>query len=266
VGNSSELTVYQGPAGDHNNHAMAAVRTLGNAMANQLEILPTLIGEPKSARPAPWEVELTRARMSLHQMAKQIDAVLTAGQRPLSAITRCAVALATVPVVLRHHPDTVVVWLDAHGDINTPQSTETGYLGGMALSGAMGWWDSGLGAGLPEQQAILVGVRDLDLGEVEAINSGRVTLVPPGAQLGERLLDAIGARPIYFHLDCDVLEPGWLATDYSVPNGLTLEDLHSCADAAAHSDVVGIEVGEYEGDAEAAVGDLVAALAPLLDS
>jgi arginase len=176
------------------------------------------------------------------------------------------VALATQPVVLRHRPDTVVVWLDAHGDINTPSDTSSGYLGGMALSGPLGWWDSGLGAGLPEPQAILVGARDLDPAETAHIDAGRVTLVGPGAQIGDRLAEAIGGRPVYLHLDCDVLEPGLFTTDYSVPNGLTLADLYDCATAAALGEVAGVEVGEYEGDGTATVEDLVRALAPLLET
>ena len=54
-------------------------------------------------------------------------------------------ALTTLPTALRHRPEAKVLWLDAHGDFNTPDTTPSGYLGGMALAGACGQWDAGLG-------------------------------------------------------------------------------------------------------------------------
>ena len=178
-------------------------------------------------------------------------------------MTRCSVALATQPVVLRHRPDAVVVWLDAHGDINVPGDTSTGFLGGMALSGPMGWWDSGLGGGLPENQAVLVGARDLDAAETAHIEAGRVALIPVGDGIGERLAAAIAGRPVYLHIDCDVHDPGLFTTDYVVPDGLTLDGLRACATAVAASEVIGVEVAEFEGDGDATADDLVAMLQPI---
>ena len=197
-------------------------------------------------------------------MARQIDEVMTQGLKPVSAITRCAVALATVPAVLRHRPDEVVVWLDAHADLNKPDTTTTGYLGGLALSGPLGWWESGLGAGLPTSQTVLVGVREVDPAEHVQIQAGRIVAVPVGVGLTDRLADVVSGRPVYFHLDCDVLEPGILRTEYQVAGGLSLQQLHDCAAVVANSEVVGVERGEVEGPAAFDAEDLVEALAPLL--
>lgn len=261
---SSWLNVYGGPAGDHNDRAMSAVGALGEAFARHLGVPCTAVGAPLAADPAAWDVELARATSALQEMAYRIEAVMRAGRRPITAITRCAVALATLPVVLRYRPEAVVVWLDAHGDLNTPRDTETGYLGGMALSGPLGWWDSGLGAGLPASQVVLVGARDLDAAETAHLDAGRITLVPPGPMIGDRLANALGNRPAYLHLDCDVLQPDLFTTDYLMPDGLTLTDLHACA-AATEGNVIGLEVAEYEGDSTATAHDLVNALRPLLD-
>jgi arginase family enzyme len=244
---------------------MQAVAGVGAAFAQRLGLDGTQIGRPVPAISAWWDVELDRARDSLGAMASRIDEVMTRGRMPVTAMTRCAVALATVPVVLRHRPDAVVVWLDAHGDINTPGDTRTGFLGGMALSGPMGWWDSGLGAGLPEDQVLLVGARDLDAAEAAHIESGRVALVPVGDGTGERLAEAIAGRPVYLHIDCDVHDPGLFATDYVVPEGLGLDDLRACATAVAASEVIGIEVAEFEGDGDATADDLVAMLDPIFN-
>jgi len=261
---SMGLTTYVGPAGDHNDRAMAAVRIVGEAMARRLDVEPAVIGTPVPSDPQSWEVELERARGPLEDMAARLEAVMSAGQLPVSAITRCAVALATQPVIARHRPDAVVVWLDAHGDINVPSDTASGFLGGMALSGPLGWWDSGLGAGLAH--AVLVGARDLDPAEAEQVRSGRIELVEVGPGLGDRLAAAIAGRPVYFHLDCDVLEPGLFETDYQVPDGLSLEGLHDCAEAVAQNEVIGVEVGEFEGEGRATADELIDALAPMLSS
>ncbi|WP_416367023.1 arginase family protein [Rathayibacter sp. VKM Ac-2878] len=89
-------------------------------------------------------------------MAARYDQVMTDKRVPVTALSRCAVALATLPIVAKHRPDAVVLWFDAHADLNTPESSSTCYLGGLALSGPLGLWESGLGAGLAESNAILV--------------------------------------------------------------------------------------------------------------
>lgn len=258
------VSVYQGPAGDHNDRAMTAVRQVGTALEELLGTPARVVADPVPSDPAGWETELARCRPALQLMAGRVDEVMSAGQRPVSAITRCAVALASQPVVLRHRPDTVVVWFDAHADLNVPGGTPTGYLGGMALSGPLGWWDSGLGDGLPDDQTVLVGARDVDPAERARLAGGAPVLVGPGPDLPARLTDAVRGRPVYVHLDCDVMEPGLFATDYSVPAGLTLEDLHDCARALAGSEVVGVEIAEFEGPGAAGADDLLDALRAVL--
>jgi hypothetical protein len=71
--------------------------------------------------------------------------------------------MTTLPTVARHAPDAYVLWLDAHGDFNTPGTTTSGFLGGMCLAAACGRWDSGLTEDrLDPAQVILCGARDLD--------------------------------------------------------------------------------------------------------
>lgn len=117
----------------------------------------------------------------------------------------CSVALTTLPVVARHHRDAVALWFDAHPDLNTPETSTSGYLGGLALSGALGWWDSGLGARLSEHNTILVGARDIDPQEQRLLDRPDLTLLAPGPNLTERLEEPIRGCPVYVHIDCDVL-------------------------------------------------------------
>ena len=48
------------------------------------------------------------------------------------------------------------------------------------------------------------------------------------------------------HLDCDVLEPGIVPTEYRVPDGLTLQQLHQAAQVLAEREVIGLEIAEFE--------------------
>jgi arginase len=163
-----------------------------------------------------------------------------------------------------------VVWFDAHGDCNTPTSVPNPYLGGMVISGAAGMWDTGFGATLKLTNVVLVGSRDLDPDEIALIESGAPALVRVGADLPARLREAIAGRPVYVHLDCDVLEPGLVPTEYLSPNGLQFADLRAACEVLAGHEVVGFEIAEFqtkreESDAPASPDGLLEALRPLTD-
>ena len=263
------LSHYAGRAGDHNDLAMIGSRELAAELATRLGLQPTVIGTPEPALSVGWQEELAVATPTLRAMADRLDQVFRAGQLPTTASSRCAVALATLPVVAAHRPDAVVVWFDAHADLNTPDDTTTGYLGGMAYSGPLGMWDSRLGAGLASENAVLVGARELDPAEQQLIDSGTVSLAEVGPTMADDLRRVVAGRPVYVHIDCDVLDAGTVPTDYLVPDGMTLDDLAATAAVLAESEVVGIEIGELESAPDTAVPPtyvkaLLDALDPLL--
>ncbi len=243
---SVALIHYAGRAGDHNDLAMVGSRELAAALAVRLSADTTVIGLPESALSVGWAAELAAARPNLAAMARHLNQAFEAGLVPVTASGRCAVALATLPVVARHRPDAVVVWFDAHADLNTPDNTTTGYLGGLAYSGPLGMWDSGLGDGLSTKNAVLVGARDLDPPEQKLIDDGIVASVDIGPAMADELRRVVAGRPVYVHIDCDVLDAGTVPTDYLVPHGMSLTDLHATAEVLAESEIVGIEIGELE--------------------
>ncbi len=244
--NPISLTVYCAQAGDHNALAMAGAKSVGAALSSRLGIPVKIIGTPGSALNADWKTELAAAMPALSELAKHLDSVFRQRQTPVSALSRCAAALATLPVVMRHRPDACVVWFDAHGDLNTPQTSISGYLGGMALAGPSGLWDSGLGNGLPLANIILVGARDLDPAEQALADSGRVAMVPAKGDILAQLRTALGGRAAYVHLDCDVLDPGIVPTDYRVAGGLDLARLRGLCAVLAETEIIGLEIAEFE--------------------
>lgn len=263
------LTHFAGRAGDHNDLAMIGSRELADALSARLGVEATAIGAPEPALSVGWKEELDAATPTLEAMATELDRVFSSGLTPLTACSRCAVALATLPVVAAHRPDAVVVWFDAHADLNTPENTSTGYLGGLAYSGPLGLWDSGLGSGLTTDNAVLVGARDLDPAEQELIDTGTIPLVKVGPSMADDLRKVVNGRPVYVHIDCDVLDAGTVPTDYLVHHGMTLADLRATAEVLAESEVVGLEIGELESAPDGRtppryVTALLDALTPLL--
>ena len=242
----TEYTVFQGRAGDHNDLAIPGARAIGEELARRSGVSPMVIGTPEPALSIGWREELDAALPYLEEMQLRLDDVFAGGGVSIAATSRCAVSLATVPAVAKYHPSACIVWLDSHGDLNPPEASATGYLGGLAFAGPVGLWDSGLGAGLRLDQIVLVGQRDLDPYEVNLIAQHNIPHIKPKDDLANELRRAIGGRPVYVHLDCDVLEPGIVPTDYRHEGGLSLVDLQVCCEVIAEHEVVGVEIAEFQ--------------------
>ncbi|WP_218640502.1 arginase family protein [Rhodovulum sulfidophilum] len=175
-----------------------------------------------------------------------MDAVLAGGAVSVAATGCCATSLATLPVVARHHPGACILWLDAHGDLNTPETSGSGYLGGMALNGSAGLWKTDLGAGLCPGQIVLAGSRDLDPAEGDLTGRHAIPVIPPGVGMAAALRSVIAGRPVYVHLDCNALRPGIVPTEYAVEGGLSLDELNACARVIAEHRLLGLEIAEFE--------------------
>jgi arginase len=151
------------------------------------------------------------ARMNLLHEAVA-DAVAQSA-RPLVLSGDCPTARGTVAGVQRRHPDLGVVWLDAHGDFNTPAISTSGYIGGMALAMLTGRTPELFGDGLglrpvADSDVVLADARDLDSAERDALTASDVRRVPADpAALASALP---GGMPVYLHLDIDVIDSGQL--------------------------------------------------------
>lgn len=244
------ISVFQGRVADRNPRAMRAAAALGQALADRFDLSITHVGEPQELLEGGWARQLRASTPTLEGLAAHLAARLESGGPSILIAGRCAASIATLPVVAKHWPDVCVVWFDAHGDCNSPSDegvSENAYLGGMVLSGAAGEWDTGLGNGLPLSQVVLVGSRDLDPPEIEKIRTGKIRLIKPGSDLAAEIISACGARPVYVHLDCDVLNAGLVPTEYQVDGGLGFDDLRHAFSALSRLRVVGFEIAEYEG-------------------
>ena len=244
-------------------------RALARALGERLDLEPRIVGSPGEPHPAAWDEDLRASRGCLLEAGGQVDDALAAGRRPVLLASDCSICMTTLPSVARHHPDARVLWLDAHGDFNTPDTTPSGFLGGMCLAAACGRWDSGLFdqvEAFDPSRVVLCGVRDLDPGERAALELAGV----PGVARPSEVPDLLRDAPVYVHLDLDVLDPEVFPAQFPVAHGLSGAGLRTLlAEVARATTVLGVEVTAFEAagdpDEVARLADLAAsATVPLL--
>jgi arginase family enzyme len=228
--------------------AVRGVEELAPLVGERIGAEPRLIGSPEEARVSGYDEDLRDSRGCLLEAGGQVDDALSGGNFPLILAGDCSICMTTLPTALRHRPDARVLWLDAHGDFNTPDSSPSGYLGGMSLAGACGRWKPGLAEPIGEERVVLAGVRDLDAAEREALEGSQVTVV--GASVVETLVgvkNAIDGAPVYIHLDLDVIDPDHFPAQFPAPGGLDPDKLYDLLEAVAESsEIVGLEVTAFE--------------------
>lgn len=136
--------------------------------------------------------------------------------RPLVLGGCCCAHVGAVEGLAQGEDTLAVVWIDAHGDLNTPASSPTGNAWGMPLRMLI---DDGA---VEAANVALVGSRALDPPEVDFIERSGVHT---GAGAVERAL--AGTDAVYVAIDCDSLEPGELEVFMPEPEGLSLDELEA---------------------------------------
>jgi arginase family enzyme len=218
-------------------------QALGLALDPDARIIGTA-GEPRIAG---FADDLRDSRGCILEAGGQVEDALAAGRRPLLLASDCSICLTTLSAVLRHAADAHVLWLDAHGDFNTPATTPSGFLGGMCLAAACGRWDAGLESPpIDPARVVMCGVRDLDGGERVELELAGVRIERPS-----RIADALRAQRVYVHLDLDVLDPGVLPSQFEAQHGMSDTGLRTLLREVARScDVLGAEVTAFEAPEE----------------
>jgi arginase family enzyme len=200
------------------------------------ELGGTIVGAAEPGEPRDWFHDLETSRPVLEAAAR------AAAEPGLITASDCTICIGTFPAVVAREPSVRFLWLDAHGDFNTPDTTPSGFLGGMCLAAACGVWGEGR---IDPGRVHLVGVRDLDEDEREVVARAGVRMGVPHH------------GPVYVHLDCDVLDPSVMRTQFPVPGGMNLEGLRALL-AGLEGRVVGMEVTALEDPAMAgAIAELL---------
>jgi arginase len=168
--------------------------------------------------------------------------------RPMLLSGDCLAAVGMVAGLQRTYSDLNVVWLDAHGDFNTPSISKSGYLAGMSLAMATGRAPEVISASVglrpvADDRALLIDARDLDDQERDALRASAVrrTIADPVAMRAE--LEDMSPGSLYIHLDIDILDGSDLpaAMRWETSPGPSLATVEEClTQIVDHSPPVGV--------------------------
>jgi arginase len=193
---------------------------------------------------------LPQIKDTCRHIADLVADVAAGGSTPVVLGGDHSVALGTLGGLHRVHGPGGVIWLDAHGDLNSPETSPSGNVHGMVLAAALGraggrfegdGWD--LPALVPGRVA-LVGVRSLDEGERELLREldARVFTMSDVDKLGverairEALAHVAGPGFVHISLDMDVLDPD-VAPGVGTPvrGGLSYREAHLAMELISES-------------------------------
>lgn len=149
-----------------------------------------------------------------------------------------SISIGTIPGILWHEP-AAVLWIDAHGDFNNPQSSVSGNIHGMSLAVLLGQGFRELvavghsGAALSPEDVVIVGVRNLDEEERDYLLDSGITVYTMrdidergvGAVINEALDRLSHQSRLHVSMDIDVLDPQAApGAGTLVPGGLTYRE------------------------------------------
>ncbi len=182
---------------------------------------------------APLTTEIGTAFELNRLLAAQVHSAVQSKKFPLVLAGNCNSCLGTLAGIGKGPVG--IVWFDAHGDFNTPETTLSGFFDGMGLAMATGrCWRALLGTipgfrPIPEANVIHIGARDLDPEEERLLQQSEIRLIKPGENVQAAIHTAFQqlqeeVTRVYLHVDMDVLDTGEaLASRLAVPGGFPVE-------------------------------------------
>jgi arginase len=251
----------------------SSVRALGHEVDAEY-VEPGGVSDPNP----PASTEIATSFSLYRAVSERARAARESGALPIVLGGNCGVTLGAVASIVsqrqtitlgeddegfRELDDVGVLWLDAHGDFNTPETSRSGFLDGMALAILTGrcWYAlSRTIAGfrpVDERHVVLAGARDLDAAESDLLRDSEIAIARGGDGSRARWMESIPAAleqlrtrvsRLHFHLDADVLDAAeGRANSFAAPLGLTSGELREVARlAASRFEIVSISVTAYD--------------------
>jgi len=199
-------------------------------------------------------------------LANIVEAKMNEGRFPLILGGDHSIGIGSLAGILRARPDTGVIWVDAHADLNTPITSGSGNFHGMPLGLLMdhpdGVYDFSTlpgfdflvdGPRIKPEQLVYVGLRDVDQPErvmIRNLNIKAYTMTDVDflgiGQVMKQALEHLKGRPLHLSYDIDSVDPMLApATGTKVRGGLTWREAHFVAEYVAQSgDLASAEIVE----------------------
>ncbi|HTK11146.1 MAG TPA: arginase [Ktedonobacteraceae bacterium] len=162
-----------------------------------------------------------------------------------------SIALGSIMGVARVHPNIGIIWIDAHADFNTDETTPSGNIHGMILAALAGLGNSHLteiGGWKPKIQMgniVIVGARDLDPGEQQLLHQHNIQVFTMSdidehgiSEVMRRATEIAGkdGQPIHLSLDMDSLDPREApGVGTAVRGGLSYREAHLAMEKIART-------------------------------
>jgi arginase len=211
---------------------------------------------PRPEERDPDAAQFDGGRAKFHRETREVCAdVATAvrstvadNETPLVLGGDHSIAVGTVAGAADPDASLGVVWFDAHGDFNTPETTPSGNIHGMALAAILGRTSFGgdswpVTGAVSAENVALVGVRDLDAGEREALRDSDVTVYTmsdidargaPAVAEDALATATAGTDALHVSLDLDWLDPAEApGVGTPVRGGVSYREAHSAMESVA---------------------------------
>jgi arginase len=208
---------------------------------------------------------LKEIRHTCERVRDEVDAVLGEGAMPVLLGGDHSIAMGSIAGVSRHFhrkDDRVgLIWFDAHGDMNTPETSPTGNIHGMPLAVALGIGEKSLVRLSGEEpmvdgaRAAVVGLRDVDAAEKENIRESGIGAFTM-RDIDERGMRTVmeeaikratsGTAGIHVSFDLDGIDPDYApGVGTPSPGGLSYREAHLAMEMIGDSDrMLSLEVVE----------------------
>ncbi|HKV76575.1 MAG TPA: arginase family protein, partial [Candidatus Sulfotelmatobacter sp.] len=207
----------------------------GPAHLNQaLADLAAVSSEEVTVEERPFELGTTFR--ILRAVSDKVRESMADNRLPILLAGGCLSSLGSLSAI--GSDSTALIWFDAHADFNTPETTPSGFIDGMALAAITGRCWRNLAASVPgfrpmhEKNIALIGARDLDSEERTSLERSQITYLRPESIRKNRIEDCLSEvlarlpKRVYVHVDLDVLDRAEACVnEYSSPGGLTVSEL-----------------------------------------
>ncbi|GCE10344.1 arginase [Tengunoibacter tsumagoiensis] len=188
---------------------------------------------------------------SSSELADEVYQALQENEFPLILGGDHSIALGSISGVAKAHPNVGIIWVDAHTDFNTEETTPSGNIHGMILAALAGLGDPqlvNLGGWSPKinkQQIVIIGARDIDPGEQALLREHHIHVFTMSAidqhgipSLMKQAIEIAGidGAPIHLSLDLDSLDPRDApGVGTPVRGGLSYREAHLAMELVAAS-------------------------------
>lgn len=188
------------------------------------------------------------------ELAKKVDEQVTLGRFPLVLGGDHSIAIGTIAGVSRHYKNLGVIWYDAHGDINTEETTPSGNIHGMPLAVSLGLGHERLTNILNQkpkikpENVVLIGIRDLDEGEKQLLRQLKIKVYTMHEmdrlgmpQVMEETIAYLKKRTdgVHVSFDLDGIDPkDSPGVGTPVVGGLTYRESHLALEMLSEADIV----------------------------